>query len=91
MGNNAENPIRAPIRMHEGPQHAYDAAPGTITGWAVSPTCVLTLAAELSHVVSIKGHFDQLFLKTGHLRPTRSKLVVWQMMLFLETKGDVHF
>ena len=67
-----EIPAGAPLPSREGSQHAYDATPGTITGWVVSRPRVETLAAELSHVVSIKGHFDQLFLKTGHLRPTRA-------------------
>ena len=57
---NVENPVGAPLHTREGPQHAYDAAPGTITGWVVSPTRVSTLAAELSYVVNVKAHFDQL-------------------------------
>ena len=55
-----EIPAGAPLPTREGPQHAYDAAPGTITGWVVSRPRVATLAAELSYVVNVKSHFDRL-------------------------------
>jgi hypothetical protein len=55
-----EIPAGAPLPSREGPQHAYNAAPGTITGWVVSRPRVATLAAELSYIVNVKSHFDEL-------------------------------
>ena len=55
-----EIPAGAPLPSREGSQHAYDATPGTITGWVVSRPRVETLAAELSYVVNVKSHVDQL-------------------------------